>query len=114
MLEGLKQKMLARIEENAIKSELNGEIVYLKQSKLPLIGDWGRIYPPVNEDGSWNIMNLIFGGKKNFFILLIMLAIAGMILYQFNLFIEYIEYLKSLPCVQNCIELMKETPTFFP
>lgn len=75
MLEELKKTLQEKIETNAVKSEMtwtksNGEQVteqvYLKRSRIPLVGDWARVYPPLNEDGSWNIVNLIFGGKQNF------------------------------------------------
>ena len=105
MLERLKRSMLERIERGAVKSEINGDTVYLKKSKLPLIGgEWQQINPPVNEDGSWNIVNLIFGGKRNFIILLIILAIAFMVLMQFKVNFDYLNILKDNPCVQACIQ----------
>lgn len=95
MLEKLKQKIQKRIEENSVKipdvsykkrigRDKNGkpeykiitEDIVLKRSLLPL-GDWQRIYPILNEDGSLNIINLVFGGKKNFVKLLIILGIVG-------------------------------------
>ena len=73
---GIKEILQNRIEKDAVKSTLSytkrdgesiTEEVLLKRSKLPLVGDWARIYPPLNEDGSWNLPNLIFGGKKNLY-----------------------------------------------
>jgi hypothetical protein len=104
MLEGLKKKLLDRIERKAIKSELEGEIVYLKKSVVPLIGDWGRIYPPVNEDGSWNIVNLIFGGRRNLIKLLIILAIVGMVLLGFYEVFSSYNQLAGTDCVKACLE----------
>ena len=98
VLERLKKILLRRIEKNAIKSELSwtdtkgkihNEQVYLKRSRLPLIGDWGRIYPPVNEDGSWNFMNFVFGGKQQFFRTLIVMIILGLLFYQFVSLLGY-------------------------
>jgi len=112
MFEKLKQKMLDRIERDAVKSQMTyhinkgtkkrpkiktiTETVYIKRSKIPFVGDWGRIYPPVNEDGSWNIVNVIFGGKKNLIKLLAISAIVGMALYEFNYLFNYIKYLREL------------------
>lgn len=112
MFENLKTKMMARIERDCVKSTLDGEEVLMKKSKLPLVGDWGRIYPPVNEDGTWNLRNFVFGGKQNFWKLAMFIAIIVMVYWQFNIFINYIEYLRGLPCVQICLESMTKTPTF--
>ena len=86
MFENLKTKLLDRIERDAVKSEMTyrptknakqiTETVYIKRSKLPIIGDWARIYPPVNEDGTWNLTNLIFGGRKNLIKLLFVTEIG--------------------------------------
>ena len=100
MFEKLKQRMLDKIEVDAVKSELNKEVVYMKKSRMPLIGDWARIYPPVNEDGSWNIPNLLFGGKKNLIKLLIIVAIVGMVLLQF--FENYNLLGQAVECCNRC------------
>ena len=100
MLENLKQKLQERIERNAVKipniswvdkeGKIHTEDIVIKRSRFPLFGDWSRIHPPVNEDGSWNFINLIFGGKKNFIILLIILSIVTMILISFkDIFVQY-------------------------
>ena len=104
MFESLKEKLQQKIEKDAVKSILNGEVVYMKKSRLPLIGDWARIYPPVNEDGTWNIPNLLFGGWKNLFRLFFILALAGMILFAFYEVFQSFEAFRSQPCVQLCIE----------
>lgn len=92
MFEKFKERIQAKVEKNSVKSNLiwidkegqaHEEEVILKRSRLPLIGDWGRIYPPINEDGSWNIINLIFGGRKNFIRLLIILGLIAMVFYGF-------------------------------
>jgi len=91
MFEVFKEKLLERIERDTVKSELTyrpdknkpyttTETVYLKRSKIPLIGDWARIYPPINENGSLNIANLIFGGKKNLIKLILLGAVVAMVL----------------------------------
>lgn len=89
MFESFKNRLKNKIEKNAVKSNLNwtdgegehSEEVLLKRSKTPLIGDWGRIYPPVNEDGSWNLMNLIFGGRRNFIRLVIIFGMLSLIYF---------------------------------
>ena len=98
----LKTKLLEKLDRNAIKSELDGEIVYLRKSKIPVIGgDWSQIHPPINEDGSWNIINLIFGGKRNLKILLGFLVISAMILFAFKEVFAGYEALRNLPCYQT-------------
>jgi len=100
----LKERLLEKLERNAIKSELDGETVYLRKSKIPILGgDWSQIHPPINEDGSWNIINLIFGGKRNLKILLALLAVSTMILFAFKEVFAGYEALRNLPCVQNCL-----------
>jgi len=88
ILENWKKK----IEKNAFKSELtytdkkgkeHTETVYFKRSSLPVVGDWQRIYPPVDENGKINKMNLWFGGKKNLIKTLIVLGIVTMVVLQF-------------------------------
>ncbi len=111
MFEKLKQKLLERIERDGVKSQCTytpvafwsgkkgnpiTETVYMKRSKMPLIGDWARIYPPVTEYGKWNLINLVFGGKKNLIKLLIIAAIVGSIFAGFNELFQYIEQLKGL------------------
>lgn len=104
---GLKESLLNKIEKHAVKTTLEGEVVYLKKSSMPLIGDWGRIYPPVNEDGSWNILNLVFGGKRNFIKLVLILILIGFVLLGFyEVFTQY-NTLADQPCVKTCIDLAK-------
>ena len=105
MLERLKDYLLRIIEKDCVKSELEGKVVYLKKSQLPVIGgEWKEINPPINEDRSWNLINLIFGGKKNFIILLIILAITGGVLFQFYNNFNYIETLTNNPCIEFCMQ----------
>jgi len=105
MFENLKKGMLSRIERDCVKSELGGRMVYLKKSKLPLIGgEWQEINPPVNENGTWNLVNLIFGGKKNLAILLFVFAIIVMVYFQFKTNFNYIDRLTNNPCVKICLE----------
>ena len=143
MLENFKRKIQGRIERNAVKSELtwyskelvkkdNGEwerdengkrvrikiphteIVLLKRSRIPIVGDWGRIYPPIDENGKINWINLIFGGWKNLVKLLFFMVIVGMVLWQFNEIFNYVAYIKDLPCVQSCFEQIKGMPSIIP
>lgn len=118
MFERIKENWQKKIERNAIKSVLTHankqgvklmkegvsfedlpdnakltETVYFKRSLLPL-GDWSRIYPPINEDGSINILNLVFGGKRNLIKLIGVLGIIAMVIIQFYNNFEMIESLK--------------------
>lgn len=99
---GLKQWMQKKIEKGAIKSELDGEEVYMKKSGF-LIKDWHRFYPPVNEDGSWNWINLLFGGKRNLLRLVIILLIVFMALYGIYEILQGTYALTENLCVQECI-----------
>jgi len=92
---GFKERIQEKIEKNTVKipdltwTDNQGtphtETILLKKSKLPLVGDWSRIYPPINEDGSVNISNLIFGGKKNFFKLVLIIILLGFLFYQMSI-----------------------------
>lgn len=111
MFEKLKQKLLDRIEKDAVKSDMTyhlnkgtkkhpriksiTETVYIKRSKMPLTGDWQRIYPPVNEDGTFNIVNLIFGGRKNLIRLLFVLGLITIVLLGYKDLFNYIAYLEE-------------------
>lgn len=94
MFEKIKENWQKRIGTNAFVSTLSftdrdkaktvrTERVYFKRSLIPL-GDWGRIYPPLNEDGRMNYLNFIFGGWRNFVKLLIVLGIICLVLLQFQ------------------------------
>jgi len=106
MFKNIKKKLQERIEKNGVKipsisymdkdGKERTEDIILKRSNMPLVGDWSRIYPPVNEDGSWNTINFIFGGKKNFIKLLIILGLIAMILFAFSEVFNQYEYLKSV------------------
>lgn len=115
MFEKIKRKWQKRIEKNAFKSTLSytgrhGKIyteeVYFKRSQPPFIerfGDWGRIYPPLKEDGTKiHKMNFIFGGWRNLIKLLIILGIVGMVILQFYDNFMMIEYLRET-CQMNLI-----------
>ena len=120
---GFKEKLQEKIEKNSVKSTLSWtdksgnfhtEDVLLKRSRIPLVGDWGRIYPPINENGSMNWMNFLFGGYKNLVKLLLFGAIIAMVLFAFSEIFHSIELFKSQPCVQGCIELAKQQVTNLP
>jgi len=100
MFEKLKKNLQDRIEENAIKipnakyKDKNGkehkEDLIIKRSKMPIFGDWKRIYPPIDEYGNINWINFIVGGKKNLFRLLAILIILGIVFFAFyNLFTQF-------------------------
>ena len=113
MFEELKEKLKKRIEENSYKSILNWkdaegehtEQVYMKRSKIPIIGDWTRIYPPVNENNTWNIVNLVFGGRKNLIKLLLILGIISLLYYGIY---EMLESCRLL--AKTCVPTITEIP----
>ena len=95
MFESLKEKALRRIGEHAVKSEIEGETIYLKKSRIPLLDEWREIHPIVNEDKTWNFGNFIFGGWRNFVKLLFILIIVAFVLYQFHLNFQTIDELRK-------------------
>lgn len=126
MLEKIKKNWKKRIERNAIKSVLTyankkgiklmkkkgltmdelpndakeTELVYFKRSS-GFLGDWQRIYPPIDEEGRIKWLNLIFGGYRNLIKLILILGIIGMVLLQFKENFAAIEYWKGLAEVCN-------------
>lgn len=118
MFEKLKEWAKKRVENNSVKipdmswtdafGVVHTEIVYLKRSRMALVGDWARIYPPVNEDNSWNLINWIFGGKKNFIKLLIILAIIGMVVIGVKQIIQDYTVLRNIPCVDLCLKSLNQ------
>lgn len=112
MLDNLKKDFKNRIEKNAVKSvmswedsegNIQTEVVYMKRSRIPIIGDWGRIYPVVNEDNTWNIMNLIFGGRRNFIKLAIIVGLIGLLFYGISDIFHQCEVVANNLCVKNCL-----------
>lgn len=103
--EKLKPALQKRIETNAVKipnvswKDRKGntytEDIIVKRSRIPLIGDWNRIYPPIDEEGKINWINTIFGGKKNLIKLMILLGIVGAVLLSFAEFFSQYEALKE-------------------
>lgn len=101
----IRRGLQQRIEENSVvipnltygdrKGKEHTEDIVVKRSLIPLVGDWARIYPPVDEYGKPNWVNIIFGGKKNLIKLVIMLFIITMMLLAFfDIFTQY-EILKT-------------------
>ena len=54
-----------------------GDKVYLKKD----IFGYRVVYPNKNPDGSWNIINLLFGGWNNLLLLIIFIAAILLVLY---------------------------------
>ena len=106
-----KEKLQERIAKNATKipniswTDNSGKVytedIILKRSKFPLIGDWARIYPPIDEDGKINWINAVFGGKKNFIRTIIFLGVVGLFL------LGYYEVFSSFEAYkQSCIQII--------
>ncbi len=115
MIERIKENWRKRIERNAFRSDLtwkdkkgieHTEVVYFKRSQMPFVdlGDWARIYPPVNEYNRISWANLIFGGKKNLIKLLIVFGIVVMALLEFNNLFNVIDALREQVPVQILIK----------
>ena len=113
MIERIKAIWKKRIERNAFKSTLtwkdkkkkeHTEIVYFKRSQIPFvdIGDWARIYPPINEDNKISWVNFIVGGKKNLIKLIIVGLVVAITLLGFQELFNHINYLEGI-CTQDII-----------
>jgi len=103
---GIKEWMQKRIERNAVISELEGKKVILKKSEVPILGgEWREIHPPVDENGKWNYMNLIFGGWRNFIRLAILLLIIGFALMQYFDILHYVQELNKHCICESGIDL---------
>lgn len=106
----MKEWMQKRIERNAVVSELDGEKVILKKSTFPIIGgEWKQINPPLDENGNWNYINLLFGGKRNFIILIAILAIVAMVLFQFYEVFSFIKALQAHSCYPAFKQCVRNT-----
>ena len=73
---------------------LNNEPVYLKRGWL----GWKTISPVRNEDGSFNIFNLIFGGKRGLFTLSVYAIIIILLALGFNEVISGCRDAAENPC----------------
>lgn len=100
---GLKERMLERIEQNAIKVNVKGEKVYLKKSGFPK--EWHVIYPPVDpETKKWDLTNLIFGGKANAvktFVIGVIVLLLALGVYEI---VQTYNATFSNPVVQACLQ----------
>lgn len=115
MLEKFKDNLQRRIENNTYKSELSyedndgnihTEIVLLKKSKMPIFGDWARIYPPIDENRKILWFNLIFGGKRNFIKLIgIIIIISLFFLGYYEAYSNYNALINN-DCVQTCLNII--------
>jgi hypothetical protein len=94
------ENLQKRIEKNSVK--INGvvwenthgkthkEDILIKRSRLPLVGDWARIYPVIDENGKPLWLNVIFGGRRNFIKLLLMFGLLTLAFLAFkNIFVQY-------------------------
>lgn len=74
--------------------QVDGEIINLKKDFL----GWRMVYPIKNKDGSTNWMNLIFGGKRNLFILIGVLLFFGLLFLGFNDVVSSCRVVLENPC----------------
>jgi hypothetical protein len=103
MFDTLKERLKRKVVDSSKKIELDGEVVYIKKSNMPLIGGWGIVQPPVNEDNTWNIPNVLFGGKQNLFKLLGILFIMVLFFLGFNDLFAGCRHIAEEPC-KYCAE----------
>jgi hypothetical protein len=61
--------------------------VYLKKDLL----GYRVVYPNKNQDGSWNIINLLFGGWNNLLMLIIFVIAILMVLYGGHSNVQQVE-----------------------
>jgi len=96
---GLKEWTQKQIEKGAVKSVIDGETVILKKSRVPIIGgEWKQIYPPIDENGKVNLLNLVFGGWRNALALGILAIIITMALMHYFEVLNIISYIR-----ENCV-----------
>lgn len=97
-----KDNMEKKIEKNAIKVNVNGEEILMKKSGL-FVKEWHRFHPPINENKTWNWMNLIFGGKSNFVNLIAILIIIALLFVGLHEIFNGMQRILDTPCVQSCL-----------
>ncbi len=98
MFESLKEKIYRKERKNSKEIIIDDEVILIKKSRLWLIGDWRRIYPSVNEDRTWNIPNIIFGGWKNLVSLVLIGILIAMIFFGFYEVFNQLEFIKENVC----------------
>ena len=73
------------------KIEVNGEVVYFKKG----IDGWNIVNPIKNEDGSWNLKNLLIGGSWFKFGILVAIVILILLATQ--------EYSNAVRMANECL-----------
>ena len=81
-----------------------GENVYLKKD----VFGWRVVSPWKNEDGTINWFNLLTGGKRNLFLLLFLLLLAGMFYLGVKELISNYQLVANNPC-QFCTDCQLQT-----
>lgn len=76
------------------KVQIEKEIIYLTKDSL----GWRVISPIKNEDGSFNLKNLILGNKRTIAFTLIWLLIMAFILFGVNQMISQCRDFSKYPC----------------
>lgn len=98
--ESHKKSLYAKFLSTTRTVEIDGEKIYLKRS----MGEWRRIYPPINEDGSWNKRNAIFGSKNTAIATAIYVVIALFVILTFHEYSTNTTSFLNQPTVQACLE----------
>ena len=86
------------------KVEVDNEIIYLRNSKLPFIGGWGVVHPIKDENNKIIWINLLFGGRQNFFRLLLIFLIVAICIYGIYDYKQQVQFALNHPCdyCQDC------------
>ena len=81
---------------NIIKAEdlPEKENIYFKKDMF----GYRIVHPIKNEDGTINVINLLFGGTRNLINLIIILLIMGALLYTYNHDIKEMKDVVENPC----------------
>ena len=85
--------------------DIDGEIVHLAKSDN--IWGWRVVHPIKNADGKINYMNLLFGGKGNLIVLLVILVIAATAIYGVSQMTESCRELAANPCKYSNMDCSK-------
>lgn len=92
----IKEGILARQKKMIIEVRdlPDGEKIYVTKKK----NRYKIVHPAINEDGSWNWMNFLFGGKKNLFKLIGYIGLAILIYLAMNELIANYKFIAENPC----------------
>ena len=74
--------------------EVDGSIIYMKKDSL----GWRLVHPIKKPDGTYNWINFLVGGKRNFVVLIIILIMFGLLFLGFNEVVSSCRLIAKNPC----------------